>query len=233
MTRPRDQARLDPRARLIVTAACGLWMAIAGVGLALIASHDSKAGRRAIVPAAWSSELGLPEQDGRPLVVVAVHPRCPCTPSTIDAIRDATARAQAEPRIIAIVMTPSSQGPDWAGGESLAKLREIGAQINIDLDGAGAARLGATTSGHVIVFAADGTRVFSGGVTPSRGHVGECNGTTALEASLRGRRPHIAETPVFGCELQDANGPRDGTTAAACCGGKAGPAQTHANGADQ
>ena len=70
-----------------------------------------------------------------------------------------------------------------------------------------AGRFGVATSGHALLFDRDGRLLFSGGITPSRGHEGDNFGASAILARLDGR-PAPAESPVFGCPI-DAPGPDD------------------------
>src|SRR4029078_12925735 len=65
-----------------------------------------------------------------------------------------------------------------------------------------AARLGATTSGHVLVYGADGALLFSGGITSARAHEGDSIGQNAIVRALYGGKPPIDQTPVFGCGLK-------------------------------
>ena len=73
-----------------------------------------------------------------------------------------------------------------------------------DENGAEADRLGAKTSGHTVVFGRNGAVLFSGGITASRGHVGDNAGENAVLAALKQEMPDRRQTPVFGCSLTDA-----------------------------
>ena len=62
-------------------------------------------------------------------------------------------------------------------------------------------KLGAETSGHVVLYDEAGNLRFSGGITRSRGHVGESDGARALSALLNGSPATSGNFPVFGCRL--------------------------------
>jgi hypothetical protein len=72
-----------------------------------------------------------------------------------------------------------------------------------DHDGVEARRFGAATSGQVILYDARGTLLFSGGITPARGHSGDSTGRDAILALLIDGSSEASETPVFGCSLFD------------------------------
>jgi hypothetical protein len=85
--------------------------------------------------------------------------------------------------------------------------REAGAIHGVKLlmdDGKEAERFGAVTSGHVLLYDAQGLRLFSGGITPSRGQTGENPGTDALLARLEGKTTTLDKALVFGCALTSA-----------------------------
>jgi hypothetical protein len=74
-----------------------------------------------------------------------------------------------------------------------------------DEKGTEAAKFGAKTSGHTLVFDREGTLLFSGGITGSRGHAGANAGESAVLAALRGETMAQSRTLVFGCSLQKRN----------------------------
>jgi hypothetical protein len=80
-------------------------------------------------------------------------------------------------------------------------------RLYTDATGLERQRFGAIVSGEVFAFERDGRRVFHGGLTPGRGHVGESAGQGELEALARGKRAEPCEAPVFGCRLPIAGQP--------------------------
>ncbi len=61
--------------------------------------------------------------------------------------------------------------------------------------------LGVRTSGHVLLYAATGELLFSGGITQGRGHAGDNPGLSDLTSTLRGSRPARSTHLVYGCPL--------------------------------
>ncbi len=79
-----------------------------------------------------------------------------------------------------------------------------------DQNAALARRFGAETSGHVILYGPDGKLKFSGGITRSRGDIGDNTGRRALHDLLAERSSAFASNPIFGCPLfgpKTGNGP--------------------------
>jgi len=60
----------------------------------------------------------------------------------------------------------------------------------------------AQTSGLTLLYSVTGELLFQGGITPSRGHEGDNDGTAALEAILLKQQTQVRQTSVFGCPLQ-------------------------------
>lgn len=76
-----------------------------------------------------------------------------------------------------------------------------GVRLVVDPDGAEAARFGAQTSGHSFLYNSRGGLVFSGGITPARGHMGSNKGRDFITAWTRGKQGGRQISSVFGCGL--------------------------------
>jgi hypothetical protein len=113
-------------------------------------------------------------------------------------------------RVLAFV--PSEPPVAWDPDAVPALRRALpAATVLDDRDGAFAARLGARTSGHVLLYDARGRLVFSGGITAGRGHFGANASSRSLAAGLGdgSAAGAAARTPVFGCPLNADEPPRD------------------------
>jgi hypothetical protein len=103
---------------------------------------------------------------------------------------------------------PESAPASWTQSRLVKAARGIpGLKVIIDVNGAVAARFGAQTSGEVLAFDRMGRRVFEGGITDSRGHVGDNRGCAAVIALADGKTTEPAQAPVFGCSLRDGTTP--------------------------
>ena len=75
-----------------------------------------------------------------------------------------------------------------------------GLSVIEDDGGEEARRFGVAASGHVLVFSPDGRRLFSGGITPSRGHEGDSDGKAMILAAVNGNDEGTSAA-VYGCSL--------------------------------
>jgi hypothetical protein len=158
------------------------------------------------VVANWPSGSALQRSPDRAILVLFLHPKCPCSRATIHELKRllaATATAPAPaPDLIVVATVPPSADESWLNTDTIAESKQIaGAKLYVDRAGHEAARFGATTSGMVMLFDAAGALRFHGGITISRGHEGDSAGRDRLAELLRGERCDLIELPVFGCRL--------------------------------
>lgn len=180
------------------------WLLFAGAALIHATARDATPGDPGAPAARWPGDGLVTRDPARPTLVVTIHPRCPCTPATLEALGALLERAPVRPSLWLLVVRPAGAAPGFEDGPGLERARRLpAARVLIDVDGAEAARLGARTSGHVLLLDAQGALAFSGGITPGRGHHGPSGGAEALAALLRGERADLAP-PVFGCPLAGA-----------------------------
>jgi hypothetical protein len=216
-----SERRTQPNARPTVLRRAALpaigaaWAALVTAGLAAVWSYHATPGAvAAAVPAAIAG--GAPAGDdalvapGRTSLLVFLHPQCPCSAATLDAVegliaahRDAGPRVAERLRVTAVFADvgdggrDASEGPTWRRAAAIAGLR-----IVRDADGAIARRFDARTSGQVLCYGTVGTLAFNGGLTAGRGAAGDSDGARAVAAIAAGRPPLVRATDVFGCELQ-------------------------------
>ena len=144
--------------------------------------------------------------NGLSTVFIAVHPHCPCTRATVANLERALNGPAQDCKVVALIYTPKNAASNWAATDTVERLNGFGATAVTDIDGQTAASLGMKTSGQVVCYGRDGSLAFSGGVTPSRGHEGDCAGLDHLRDVLTGHaaQAHPSTPPaseVYGCPL--------------------------------
>ncbi|HEV7281811.1 MAG TPA: hypothetical protein VGN57_16540 [Pirellulaceae bacterium] len=182
-------------------AAPGVWLWMSGYGFTTYAVTDASA------PEKWPQESGLERAIDRPTLLFFVHPRCPCTRASIRQLEMLLGGSELTPRqrpkLIAVATLPADAAEDWRSTTAMEDISQLpNALVNWDVGGIEASRFGAVTSGTILLYDADGARVFAGGITASRGHEGPNVGCDRLAAALRHNDRSLPEpTPVFGCRL--------------------------------
>lgn len=187
-----------------------IWGAAIVAALYSLQHYNSLAGQNSIAGRAdfcqvHESLLYHPACSPSPALVMYVHPHCPCTRASFEELTKIVDRARAmgkQPAVKIVVVVAPGMPDGWREGPNVrAAHRFQGAEVIYDLDAQLARAQSATTSGHVVLIDGPARLGFRGGITRSRGHAGDNDGTRAIVDILNGRKPAVASTPVFGCPL--------------------------------
>lgn len=191
--------------KLLWIAALAAWVLAVGAGLATLWSYQNAPGPVAEAPGVWPESSRIPRPVDRPVLMVALHPQCPCSRATVSELARLLAHTSARPEVHLLFVAPPDIADAWVRSSLWSAASALpGAHVARD-DGTEARRFGARVSGQVLVYDREGRLRFSGGMTASRGHEGDNAGRSAIDALLAGR-PHPASTFVFGCLLFDGEG---------------------------
>jgi hypothetical protein len=199
----RPRARGNGRLFVLIA----VWAAAVVGGEVLLWRYQLTPGAAAAAaPRTWPAEAAIPAHGGRPLLLMVAHPQCACTRASLNELRRLVARFEGlrvQPELYLSLVVPDGAGADWIDGPVLRNAASLrGLHVVLDPGGRFAARLGATTSGHVLVYDAAGALLFSGGITSARAHEGDSIGQNAIVRALYGGTPPTQESPVFGCGLR-------------------------------
>jgi hypothetical protein len=103
-----------------------------------------------------------------------------------------------------IFLHPPGVGTDWGQTDTWDAAGRIpGVSRVVDRDGTEAARFGARTSGHVVLYDSNDRLLFAGGITESRGHAGDNMGRREVERALATEPALFTRHEVFGCAFED------------------------------
>jgi len=178
------------------------WLAGVGIGINALLRYETAPQQRAEPPRVWPVESRIPRPGERATLVMLLHPRCPCSRASVGEWERLMAQCQGRVSAFVLLVQPSDP---TANGEQ-TDLRRIaaaipGVQVMTDEGGMEAARFRAFTSGQTILYGANGTLLFAGGITAARGHAGDNAGRDAIAALVNRGVAGRNETPVFGCAL--------------------------------
>ena len=199
--------------RCLWAAITSVWLLGAVAGLSVLWRFDNAPGLGANAPGQWPRDSALDRASGRPTLVLLAHPQCSCTRASLDELGEALARAHTRPKTYVLFLKPEGVSSGWEQTDSWRMAAALpGVTVVRDDSGREALRFGAATSGQTLLYDADGTLLFSGGITAARGHAGDNAGRSELvsllnrEQSARARtlnseQSHRDATSVFGCPL--------------------------------
>lgn len=184
-----------------------VWVILCTIGLGAVSLHSFDG----VVPHAadnghWPQDSRLMQESSERLVIF-IHPQCPCTRATLSELEAVLAR-----QTIATTLVISAIDPEWLTSKMMQHINRMRTHypalidVFLDNDGSESEFFGATASGHCMYFNRQGQKVFSGGITASRGHVGDNDARHRLMEliQLNSEVPSLEAPslfPVFGCRL--------------------------------
>ena len=161
-----------------------------------------------VVVPAFPPASALALARGMSTLIFFAHPHCPCTRASLHELDELLGKLHGAVAATIVFTLPRGVPPGWEQGELWeSALAMPGVRVVVDRDGREAGVFGVKGSGHTLLYDAAGRLVFSGGITPSRGHEGENPGSSAIASFvLQGTAP-VSRTPVFGCPLLEPPAP--------------------------
>jgi hypothetical protein len=191
--------------RLLGAGALCAWAVAVCAGLTTLWSYSNAPGPAAAAPVTWPASSRLARTGDRPVLVIALHPQCPCSQATLSELARLLAHPAEVPDVHLLFVAPTGVEESWVRSTLWTTASHIGGVHVTRDDGVEARRFGARVSGQVFVYDRAGRLQFNGGITGARGHEGDNAGRDAIQALLAGR-PHRASAFVFGCLLFDGDG---------------------------
>lgn len=194
------------RSRAGVVLAVAIWMALVGAGFAGLLRYKGTPGTTAehtsLGPAYFPETSYLQRHINRPTLVMFAHPCCPCSEASIHELHALAAELpHLQPALLVFTLPPGAP-PEWRETSVVKRARQsTGIRVIVDRDASLTNQFQVQTSGHVLLFDANGRKQFSGGITSLRGHEGWSAGHDAIAARVQNQPTNKLTTPVFGCPL--------------------------------
>jgi hypothetical protein len=199
--------------RALLYGAALLWIAAAIGGSLYMFAYESQAAPPSALAQVWPERTGLARNPDGFSLVMAVHPKCPCTRASVAELNRLMQEWGGRVHAIALVTKPFELPDLWSETDVTARLREIpNVEVVRDLGGSKSDAFGARSSGQTLLYDASGRLVFDGGITAFRGHEGPSVGGEALKQLVAGAPAATLHSKVFGCSLKDKFCPARGTS---------------------
>ena len=181
----------------------GTWGLVVGAGMLALGGYP-RPGRAMPVRRRSDGRRGArSRRDARvPTLLIFLHPRCPCSRASLAELATLASRLGDRVSVRAVLLQLDRARGPGNGPDIEADLADV-PRLTIwrDPGGEEARRFGISTSGHVLLYDRGGRLIFSGGITPARGHRGDNRGREAVLAAILGPAGESTESPVFGCPL--------------------------------
>jgi hypothetical protein len=187
---------------LCIALIVAIWAIGIAVGMHALLAYETTPGKAAKPNPFWPRGISLVRPSDRPTLVMTLHPDCPCSRATVGELEILVAHCR-EPltAYVLIERLPGVDGDPQATDLWKSAAKIPGVTVISDDMGALCSEFRAETSGQVFFYDAAGALRFSGGMTDSRGHVGDNDGFTALEFLMHTGVSMRATAPVYGCPL--------------------------------
>ncbi len=199
--RPSEPAETRTPRKLVLIVGL-VWIAILIVGFSILAREEFTPAASAVTLPTFPPHSTLALAPDVPTLILFAHPRCPCTRASMHELAELLVSLSHRTAVTIVFTLPKGVAPRWEQGELWQEATALpGVRVVTDRDGQEAGRFGVQGSGHVLLYQPSGQLVFSGGITPSRGHEGDNLGRSAIVSLvLQGYSP-VNHTPVYGCPL--------------------------------
>jgi hypothetical protein len=137
--------------------------------------------------------------------VMAIHPKCLYTESSLAEMRKILARMPEEITVTLLEFSADGEKESWTtnAAAELSALSKMQARILIDANGEMAQALGITKSGQLKLFSPNGKILFDGGVVAGFGTTGFSGSEELIVDIISGSAFKPVFTSNFGCKLFD------------------------------
>jgi hypothetical protein len=190
-----------PRLPIVLGLAWGITVVI---GLCILNEYRTTASDIGTPAERWPTVSRIIPPSDRAQLVMAVHPRCPCSRASLRALARIMANSQDRVAATVLFLRPSGVPVGWEQTDLWHSSAAIpGVQVVCDDAGREAAAFGAESSGHVLLYDRQGRRIFSGGITAGRGHDGDNAGFESCLSLIHGEKTSRLDASVYGCSLLD------------------------------
>jgi hypothetical protein len=185
-----------------------LWSTMVIFCFHILLDYERRPGPSTILSQCWPTGSSLELSSSSPYTLVMfVHPRCPCSNASISELD--TLMASCEPLTTYVVfIRPNGLQAGWEKTALWQRVSAIpGVKPIADINGEECARFNARTSGETALYDGSGKLLFRGGITGARGHEGDNQGLSTVQAIIAGDAAGPANIAVFGCALNNDQDP--------------------------
>lgn len=179
-----------------------LWFALLAAGFTLLEREEFTPVANAPVTTNFPPNSAIQLAADKPTLLLFFHPHCPCSRASLHELDGLLTETQNKLSVFLIFTIPKGVPPGWEEGDLWKSAAAMpGVRVLRDQGGLEAHRFGVTGSGHTLLYNPSGELLFSGGITPSRGHEGDNAGRSAIISIVLNGHALVDHTPVFGCSL--------------------------------
>lgn len=179
-----------------------VWLGGVLSGFFILDRYKATPGKQGLVQNIWPLISGFKFDETSKNLLVFVHPKCECSKATLYELNQLIQSNPGNLKVHIAFFRPENSDVEWNKSNLWTEAQNIkGATVYDDVDAKEAKLFGAETSGQAYLYGETGNLLFRGGITASRGHIGQSDGRTMITLLLAGKPPPLNVTSAFGCEL--------------------------------
>jgi hypothetical protein len=180
------------------------WLICIAAGFSYLFHYANTPGKGSTMKGhSWPLQSKI-EKPHVPTLLIFAHPYCPCTTATLGELERLMPEIKEKVKVVVLFVQPEKRPLTWVQGSNWEMAKKIpGVMAMSDFNYHETDIFGAKTSGQVMFFDAEGEKVYSGGITPSRGHMGDSIGRDMILSWVEGKSVKREIASVFGCSLRE------------------------------
>lgn len=181
-----------------------LWLGAVAWPLSTLISFDTTPGQSGAALTAWprDTRLRIDLPSSRHTLLLFLHARCACSRASIHELEQLAGQSREHLNVHVVLYRPPVATKDdedlWARARAIPSVT-----THWDEGGVEARRFGSLTSGDALLWSPRGELLYRGGITASRGHIGDSPGRRAILSFLKTGTAATDRAPVFGCPIAD------------------------------
>lgn len=185
----------------------GIWILILAACFSTLLKYAGTPGRGVSkLNNYWPAKSMIVRHTNKAQLLVFAHPYCPCSKASLGELEKLLPDLQGKVDVTVIFVQPKNREISWVHSPLWDFAKKLpGVNVINDPDYKETDLFGAMTSGHSLLFDKKGYNIYSGGLTPARGHMGDSLGKDLLMSSVNGNQAKRTVASVFGCSLKELN----------------------------
>lgn len=179
-----------------------VWLASVLGGFGALAWYKAQPGPIGTIHKKWPDAVTISPDAFKYSLMIFAHPKCECSDATIEELVNVLKESPDRLNVRIFFYHPKGTSSDWAKTALWNKASQTpGVELFTDEGGIMARYFGAKTSGQTYLYNTRGELMFAGGITQSRGHIGDNKGRRAIATAVRTGNASAEFTNAFGCGL--------------------------------
>lgn len=180
----------------------GLWATAVVVGFVFLWDYSNAPGVAGKPPKSWPKNAFVELTEGYSTLLIFAHPKCSCTEATFSELQRMLPHILEKVKIHVVFYHPHEFDLNWVKSDLFKLAQSLPIQsVIIDSKKQVINQFRPKTSGQVYLYSQNGDLVYSGGITPSRGHEGDSEGKKAVYSWVLESKLYKPTAFVFGCSL--------------------------------